>query len=441
MTNRRSARVVAGIVAAAVAGLALAGCAPSGETTESPGTTTVSWWAWNPDEATAKTYIDAFEAEHPEITIDYRFIQYSDYANTVQLGLQSGSGPDVFGTQVGALTSQFAPLAEDLAPVLQEQLGADWKDKISAWDQLMVDGKLVGSPWMTTGGGLMWANQTMLDELGLTFPTDYAGLLDFCAAVKAAGKACVVQGAKDAWQNLDVFQIIANQIAPGEFYKALAGDADFDDATFVQAFETWKKLFDDGVFQDGALGATGYPDANDAFKKQEAALIFFGTWQNADTTKTRMKQYVETYGEQIADVIFMPYFPPALVPNGKTGTLFGGPDVGFAVSDSSKVKDAAHTFVMWLTAETGGQEIMAKRVIQPALLSVSPDMSDVITDEQRAALSEQSEPLANLIGARQIADADVQTALGDALSAVASGQQTPQDAAKAVQAAIDASLK
>jgi raffinose/stachyose/melibiose transport system substrate-binding protein len=43
-----------------------------------------------------------------------------------------------------------------------------------------------------------------------------------------------------------------------------------------------------------------------------------------------------------------------------------------------------------------------------------------------------------MIGPREIQSADVRTALGDALSAVASGQQSPEDAAKAVQTAIDA---
>lgn len=425
--------------ALAVAALALTGCSGSSEGGDPGGQTTVTWWSWNPDQDTAVQYIEAFEAEHPDITVEHRFIQYSDYVNTTQLALTSGSGPDVFGLQVGALTEQFAPLAEDLTPTLTEQLGDDWAQQLTATDQLAFDGKQVALPWMITGGGLVWANQTLIDGLGLTVPETRAELDDFCAAVNAAGKTCIVQGAKDSWQNIDVYQTIANQIAPGTFYEALAGETSFDNPDLVQAFEVWKNLFEDGTFQEGALATTAYPDANDAFHRGESALIAFGSWQNADTTQARLDQYVETYGDPaIADTEFVPYSAPAFVDGGTTGRMFGGPDVGFAVSSSSAQKDAAITFVMWLTASEAGQALMAENILQPSLQSVPLDLSAVKTDLQRTQLEAQGPELGNLIGQREINDADVRTALGDALSSVASGQTSPADAAKAVQSAIDA---
>lgn len=436
------------IAAGAAAALVLTACgtatpSPSGEapTSQAPGASsaTIDFWTWNPDQTTAVAYIEAFEAANPGIKVEHRFIQYSDYVNTVQLALQSGSGPDVFGTQVGALTNQFAPLAEDLAPALESTLGADWKTKLTATDQLNVDGKQVGVPWMITGGGLVWANQTLVDSLGLKVPTTAAELKTFCETVTAAGKACMLQGAKDAWQNIDVYQSIINQVSPGAFYKALNGEADFSSPEFVKAFEVWKGLFDDGIFVEGALGMTAYPDANDAFKKGEGALIAFGSWQNADTTKTRIANYVETHGDAFdPETVFMPYFFPQVVDGGTTGTMFGGPDVGFAVSAASDAKEAAITFATWLSASEEGQKIMSKTVQQPALASVPLDLSDVKTPEQAAALEAQGPALANMIGPREIQSADVRTALGDALSAVASGQQSPADAAAAVQAAIAA---
>ena len=291
---------------------------------------------------------------------------------------------------------------------------------------------------MITGGGLIWANQTLVDSLGLTVPDTLEGLKSFCEEVKAAGFNCMVQGAKDAWQNIDVYQSIINQIAPGVFYEAMEGKADFSSAEFVQAFEIWKQLFDDGVFQDGALGMTAYPDANDEFKQGKAALIAFGTWQNADTTKTRLEQYKETYGNDFdVDTIFMPYDFPSVVSGAETGLLFGGPDVGFAISATSQNKEAAARFLSWLTAEEGGQEIMAKTVQQPSLASVPLDVSDVMTEEQVKALEAQGPALKDMIGQREIANADVRTALGDALSAVASGQQSPADAAAAVQLVLE----
>ena len=435
-------RKLAAAAAAGAALLLLAGCTGGGDsgTPSADGETTVSWWTWNPDEPTAAAYIEAFEAEHPDINIEQRYMQYADYASAVTLGIQSGSGPDVFGVQVGSLAQQFAPLADDLTPVISEALGDDWSEQVLATDQFTIDGKLIALPWTITGGGLVWANQNVVDDLGLTVPTTAAELETFCAAVQAAGVNCIQQGAKDAWQNIDVYQTIINQIAPGAFYEALAGDVPFAAADFEQAFDVWKSFFDDGIFEEGALGYSAYPDAMDAFRKGEATLIIMGSWENYTTTQSALDGFAESLGDPaLAEARFVPYFFPEIVPNGTTGTMFGGPDVGFAVASNSKVKDAANTFATWLAASQTGQELIAKNVTQPALASVPIDVSNVVTDAQKAAIEAQTPALSDLVGARQISDPAVETALGDALSAVASGQISSSDAAAQVQAAIDAS--
>jgi raffinose/stachyose/melibiose transport system substrate-binding protein len=432
---------------AIAAALLLSACGSSGEapssteaSAESGGGSsteqvTVDFWSWNPDEPTAKPYIELFEAGHPNIKINHRYVQYSDYPNTVQMALQSDSGPDVFGLQVGALTTQFEPLVEDLTPAIQAALGDDWQTKLSATDQLAVNGKQVGLPWMVTVAGLIWANQTLVDSLNLTVPTNMAELKAFCTAVKAAGKDCIMQGAKDSWQNVDVFQAILNQVSPGLYYKADAGEASYDSEEFVKAFEIWKSFFDEGFFQEGALGMTAYPEADDAFKKGQGALIVFGSWSNNYTTHTGLAQFAESLGDEFdTNTMFMPYFFPQVVDGAATGTMFGGPDVGFAVSANTDVKEAAETFATWLVGSEEAQKLQAKTLQQPALASVPLDDSDVVTPEQVSALEQQGPALANMIGAREMSNADVRTALGDALSAVASGQQTPAEAAAAVQA-------
>ena len=431
----------AAIVLLAATSIGLAAC--SAQPAETDGKTTVSWWTWNPDETTADPWIEAFEAEHPDITIEHRFIQFSDYTNAVRLAAAGDSGPDVFGLQVGAMTTQFAPLAVDLAPLAEEGIGTDWQDQLLATDQLEVDGKQVGLPWMITAGGLVWYNKNIFDEAGATPPTTLAEWKDACAKVEGLGKTCFFQGAKDDWVNIDVFQSIANQIAPGEFYDAIVGESDFDSSDFVAAFDAWKTLFDDGIMQNGALGFSEYPDANDAFNKSEAAMVALGTWKDSEMTNAALGTLAATYGDQITSQVFLPIAFPDVVGGAKeTGRLFGGPDVGWAVSAKSKNQDAAFTFVQWLTASQTGQEQMATTLQTPALRSVTLDDSDLVApDLQKLALEEQATQLGELIGARQIPNADVQTALGQALSCVASGQMTSDEAAKSVQAAISAAYK
>ncbi len=441
-TRKWFSRAIAAAAVAAVAVGGMTACSSNGSSS-SGGKTTVNWWSWNPDDTTDKQWIAAFEKEHPDITVKHRFIQYSDYVNAVRLAATSNSGPDVFGLQVGALTTQFAPLATDLAPLAEKNIGADWKDQLLQTQQLAVDGKQVGLPWMITGGGLLWYNKNILDQAGVKPPTTLDEWKSACAKITALGKTCFVQGAKDDWVNIDVYQSIVNQLTPGTFYKAVKGDAKFDSADFVKAFAVWKQLFDDGIVQQGALGQTEYPDVNDMFSKGEAAMIALGTWNDDHMTKTTLASLVPTYGDQITSQVFVPVAFPDVVGGAKeSGRLFGGPDVGWAISAKSKVKDAAFTLVQWLTSSKTAQTMMAKTLQTPALKSVSPDSSDLAAPEvQKAALDEQAKQINDLIGARQIPDADVQTALGQALSSVASGQMSPADAAASVQKAVDALSK
>jgi raffinose/stachyose/melibiose transport system substrate-binding protein len=442
--SRLRRRRLAGVAAAAaVAALALTSCSSGGGGQQAADAKqTITWWSWNPDNKSDKQWIDAFEKEHANITVKHRFIQYSDYVNAVRLAATTSSGPDVFGLQVGALTNQFAPLTVDLGPLAEKGIGADWKDQLNATEQLAVDGKQVGLPWMVTGGGLIWYNQGLLADLGIDAPpTTLDEWLADCKKVTAAGKTCFVQGAKDDWINIDMYQSIVNQITPGTFYDAVQGEGSttFDSADFVQAFEVWKSMFGNGLMQKGALAQTQYPDANDAFHKGEAAFILNGTWQDGDMSKANLAVQAQTYGDEVTKQVFLPAALPDVVGGAKeTGRLFGGPDVGWAISAKSTKQAAAFTFVQWLTASTTAQTIMGKSLAgQPALKSVPVDDSDVVSDDGRTALADQATQLSDLIGARQIPSADVQTALGQALSSVASGQSTPADAAKSVQTAID----
>lgn len=425
---------------AAVTAMGLAACS-SGEPASESGEATIDWWGWNPDDTQYQDVLDDFHEEHPEITVNYRFIQNSDYLNTLRLALTSGEGPDVFGLQTGAMTNQFASLATDLTPYLEESLGSDWSAQIISADQLQVDGAQVGLPWMVTGGGTIEVNMTLLESLGLDAPENIDDWEQVCTALAQEQLDCLVQGAKDAWQNIDVFQALANQVESGYFYEAIAGLQPFDSAQMTEAFEAWKSLFDRGIIQEGAFGTTVYPDAADEFRSGGAGMVALGSWQNADMTQTRLDTYAETYGDDtISDTEFLIVPFPSVVDPSATRelTMYGGPDVAWAMDSSSDSPDAAWTFINWLSASETSQERVASQLMQPALADVAVDTSDVLTDRQRKMIEAQAEQLANLAGPREIADADVQTALGDALAGVAQGSTSPADAAANVQAAVDA---
>lgn len=405
-------------------------------------TTNINWWCWNCGATDGQPYMSDFEAANPGIKVTLTVLLYAEYKNALRLAVTTGSGPDVFGLQVGALTDQYASSAEDLAPYFaKSSLGANWKTKMIGINQLASKGKQVGAPFMITAGGLLWYNKDLFDKYKVVVPTDLASFKAACAKFRTTKVNCFVQGAKDSWVNLDMYQAISNQIVPGEFYDSIVGKKKFDSLTSIKAFETWKMLFTSKIIQKGALATPQYMDAYDSYMKGESAMIFLGSWQNPQMTKTAAAANAKSYAGTDAGIfehLAVPF--PAVVKGGKTGGLFGGPDVGWAMSNTSKVKDAAWKFIEYLTIGKG-QVTMGKSGQQPANSDVPLDTSDMMTAAQKAVIEMEAKALSPMIGQRQIPNADVEKALGDALSAVAAGTISSRNAAKAVQAAIKKAYK
>ena len=57
---------------------------------------TVNWWGWTPtDVATAQGYISAFNAEFPDIKVNFKLVAIADWQAALPPALRSDAGPDV----------------------------------------------------------------------------------------------------------------------------------------------------------------------------------------------------------------------------------------------------------------------------------------------------------------------------------------------------------
>jgi raffinose/stachyose/melibiose transport system substrate-binding protein len=434
MKFRNPARTALTVVAIAASGALLSGCV-SGSPSTDGGSQTVTWWAWNafdPDRIIAE-----FEDANPGITIDYKQYSYNDYVTAIRTGLTSNDGPDVFQVQPGELVTNFGPLSLPLDDFLAES-GEAGRINAEGLSQLQLDGAQVALPSYMSAAGLVYYNASILEEVGVEVPTDFDEWKAACAAIKAAGYDCLTHGAKDAWVNTDVYLALANSIDSGTLYDAIDGDAKWTDPALVEAMEAWRELFTSGIIPSGATAMAEYPDAFGAFLEKKAAFIALGTWNTPGTmTKTGIATSQETVTATIDSVYLSAPFPTP-VQGGDTTGLFGGPDNGWAVSGKTDAKDAALTFLEFL-ALGGGQDIQASGGNIPAVTDVPVATDDVVDERQAADIERQQTDLGSLIGARQIPYGDLAAALGEALSAVAAGTLSPQQAMEQVEA-VSASL-
>jgi len=138
------------------------------------GPTTLTLWSWLPTTIQWDDMVEAFEAENPDIIINYTRTEQSDYFEKLQVAMSSGTGPDIFGLSTGALVNRYATFAEPM-DTLANQYIPEWEDVISksAVSECVSDnGVQVGMPMLVAGMDYLLYNQTLMKECGIdTVPT------------------------------------------------------------------------------------------------------------------------------------------------------------------------------------------------------------------------------------------------------------------------------
>lgn len=454
--TRAGARRTAGGTAAALAVIALAACADT--STEGPTASTdggevematsgeIVWWGYTPGSPVNEQYIAAFNEQYPDIDVTWKQTAIDSYDAALRPALGNNSGLDVYQMSAGSANggvSVFGGSAIDLTPAVEEALGLDWRDQLSPTgvEALTVDGELKALAAGAVFSGPIWINKDLFDEHGVEPPTDWESWTSACETFEAAGVTCFVQGAGQGAFNIDTFHAIADNVEPGVFVEATRGETPWTDPTIVEAFELWKQLFDEGIMQPGALGQMQYPEANNAFMSQDAAMVMMGTWYAQYLIPDVMRSAMEAAGSTDEPFTMLPIDFPDIAGTGNTGSLFGDVDYGQGVSANSSNKGAATTFAVWLGTSEEGQQVIADSLnLIPALKSVTPNWDNVELVNPEI----QAEPMKNLVErASAVVDAprfasinaDMNEALMVALARVAGGESTPEQAAAELEQA------
>lgn len=438
------------VIASCAMAMSLAACTGNGS--ENPSSAVsgdsatageVTWWGWTPaEQAIANAYIEAFNKQYPNITVTFKQVGLGDYQSVMRPALASDQGPDLFGIAPGVLFGLYAQFGIDMAPAVENALGPDWKSQLllTAADPLIDDeGQLKAVPVGLNFAGPVWINQELFDKYNLQPPTTMDEWVQVCQAFKSHDVGCFVHGAQDAAFNRDVLQAIADTIKPGLFADALAGKEQWTQPELVKTFETWKRMFTDGIMEDGAQGVTHYPDANNMFLSQKYAMIQMGQWYAQYATEAVMIPAIQGAGvsnPQPFTVVPIPF--PAADANGTPGAWFGAADYGLAVNAKSHHLEAATTFAIWLTTSADGQQLVANQLNNiPALTSITTDWVAaglVNPDVQKAPIEALIAQCKNSTEGRGMEeDPAVIDDLGQAASAVAAGDQTPEQAVEWLQ--------
>ncbi len=245
------------------------------------GPITVSYWGlWESDQV-VRPLIDAYEVEHPNVKIDYKYQSPREYRERLQSALSSGSGPDIF-----KIHSSWVPMfKQDLSPIPAEVYSASEFESTfypSAKTDLRLGNNYVAVPLEFDGLG-MYINEDLLAKSGKSVPENWVDLrqtardLSVCDSADgkcAAGSRVLLSGVAmgtadnvDHWQDILAVLMLQNNVNLNSPSGQTAQDVLEYYTIFAKSDHIW----------DSTL-----PNSTAAFASGKVAIIFAPSWRAFD---------------------------------------------------------------------------------------------------------------------------------------------------------------
>lgn len=420
--------------------LAVTACSPSSSQSDSSADSsaasqadtaasgTIRYESWTPTQETLDKLIAGFNESDPDVEVEHTLAPIADYQTSLQAQLRSGGGPDVFVVEPGAMFAQYRQYFEPLDDYAATSIGEDWSGayRPETLARGQHDGQTLGLPIGYGVAGFLWVNRTVLDRAGVPVPTSYEELVTAARDLKNRGIAPIALGAKDTWQRNDYFMSLAAAADADALYAALEGSGSWKEPALVDAFADWQRLFEDGVVQDGALGAATYNDTYNLFVNGKAAFLANGSW-NLDMFVNSLDA-VEDYEIDAVPMIAPGSSEPAPVVGDVSGIV--------VVNKNSDNKAAAYRFAEYLSYGGGGQ-IWANAFLDFPVTTEPVEPTTIPAQAETARASIETMIEENMAGYRQIPSPSVSEELAAVLGSLAAGSMTPEEAAAQVQHAAD----
>lgn len=430
--SARVGRPIAALALATATLFAVSACSGAAST-EADGETTLTVQIsaeWGP---MMDILVSTFEAENPGVTVELQTITPEQKSTTNSQLISSSNPPDVAQASGDwrdlARNGDLEPLDdifEEIAPRLTEGTA----------EQLQVDGTYYGVPTGNAYVGMAYYNVELFEEAGIEIPADRriasnADLYDIVNKLKAVGAEGVAIGGTGGYQ---FGWLVDGLLASATSEEELAGflssadpsadlDVSYTDPAFVQSLETLKAWGDNGVFQEGYLGADP-AQASALYYQGIAGMILGGSWY--------VGQFEENNLEFTSDFLILP--PVDGAEDSKmlliTGTSMVVPSAGANVELAKKFVE------LWQSDEMQLQAVANTNFSFPNVTTV--DLSALTIAPLGAAIVEQASSAGTFpmwsavvpgpVG-QQVIDPNVQGMLA--------GASTPQEVAAKQQTAIE----
>lgn len=406
---------------------------------------TLSLWTWSPITRTAEKMIAAFEEDNSDIKIDYTNYNYNpEYLNAISAASASDNLPDIMGLQPGSLTQTYSDYLIDLGDYAAAEWGDDWT---SVYDNVTQSQLQLGNAEgddsyyilpIETQVIYIEYNKTLFDQLGLKAPTTYDELVDCAQKLREGGYAPLFFGGADGWQHVNLLIMCTSQIDENLFDDCQNGKKEWTCDDMKLAMTNYKKLFDDGVIQDGALSSTSYSDGTTLFLAGQAGMMALGSWWAQEYT-----------GDDVADAVanwdYDYFYLPAISEGLEASKPIGGVDFGYGITKNCKDPEAAWKALASFAAGSGAQQIANDMNNHLSYPNIEPETSEMVDRPGlQSAVDEFNKSGKDIAGGlvnQRIAESTIETAVQEAMQGLIGGEYDVDAAAAHIQEAQDALAK
>jgi raffinose/stachyose/melibiose transport system substrate-binding protein len=369
--------------------------------------------------------VDTFEAENPNIDIDYEMLYDEAYHQKVTARLASGDIPHL--AYMGADARWGAPWKEagqqfDHRPYID----ANYYD-MSLIPDMGPNGEIFEIPLGTSNiCTVLYMNEKLVKSLGLSAPQTYEDMVAMVPVARENGLEVVsIDGADGwAWGSCLMSCIIARLAGDAHWVqKAVEGKNKFTDPAMVNSLKLLRQMVDDGVISDKSV-LVDYGANLSNFSNQKALFVVQGQWAAGG---------IDPGVAENTLMLAWPKFPGEK--SNMAGSVAAAIQVGYGITNAGAadpaIRDAAMKFIKYFYSEPETtQRLRDGAIVAPILKNyqVPADLPFIVKQKVKLAQSAMN---------TDVIDAFLSGEPNDALNAgmqeIVAGTATPEEIAKKVE--------
>jgi len=395
---------------------------------------TAADWGW---------VIGTFRDNNPDISVAEETLYEEPFHQKTTVYSASGNIPDVLYVWPSGRSSTLHQNKQlkDLTRLVQRD-GLQSQFTAAALDPAQQMGYLAMIPRTFTVTHTFLVNLEVLNAVGLQPAKTYAELKAQVPVLRARGYETLIMGNQASWvmQSCMIGMLLGRFTGDANWYvKIQDGTAKFTDPDYLAAFNFVKTMYDDGVLAASTLGQST-TDAVGLFANNRGAYFVNGDWQVADfiTDASTGRALIPVARQGNIKVTVFPTIEGAKIPSRTTTAIAGtGWAMSAAIPDNSPREEAAWTLIKWLI----GREVATLNLNHAAYSSSTRTdirSSDLTLEPiQIAAANIGGEYDAAHVVFDGVFNDNINGVVNDVLQEIGLGSMTGQQAAAALQAAVD----